>query len=164
MKTIAMFALPFVSLLAPLQAGQIRTDSAQKQGVVLLQRVAESAQEVRAAAERIESYDRTPTDFSRQTHLLQLETVKEEINAMTRDLDRLAASRDSLDQADRRAVNRVLIAAVELAQTANSAITKAMQWDANPALKVEYRKLIETCYRQSSQLVKALNAGIVELK
>src|SRR5690349_3029962 len=106
MKTIAMFALPCVSLLAPLQAGQIRTDSAQKQGVVLLQRVAESAQEVRAAAERIESYDRTPTDFSRQTHLLQLETVKEEINAMTRDLDRLAASCDSLDQADRRAVNR----------------------------------------------------------
>ena len=54
--------------------------------------------------------------------------------------------------------------AVELAQSANRAIAKAGQVDATPALSVEYRKLMETCYRQAGELVKALNAGIVELR
>jgi hypothetical protein len=147
-----------------MQAAPIPPGSAQKQRVILLERVADAAQEVMTAAERIEAYNRTPTEFSRQTHLVQLETVKDQINFMARDLDRLAQSRDSLDPADRRAVNRVLIIAVELAQTANAAISKAGQWDATPALSVEYRKLMETCYRQSTELVRALNAGIIELK
>jgi hypothetical protein len=163
MKIFAV-ALPLVSLLAPLQAGQIRPDSVQKRGVALLERVADAAQEVVSASGRVEAHNRTPNAYSRQSHLVQLENLKDAINVMTRDLDRLAASRESLDQAERRAVNRVLIAAVELAQTANAAIAKAGQLDATPALSVEYRKLMDNCYRQAGELVKALTAGIEELK
>ncbi len=164
MKSIVAVALPLVSLFAPLQAAQVPQESVQKQGIMLLERVADAAQGVVIAAGRIEAYNRTPTEYSRQSHIAQLENVKDEINLMTRDLDRLAASRDALDQADRRAVNRVLIAAVELAQTANLAISKASRFDATPGLSVEYRKLMETCARQAGELVKALNAGIAELK
>lgn len=164
MKKIFAFVLPLVCLLAPLQAGQARLEPAQKQNRLLLERVADSAQEVFAAAERIEGFNHSPNEFSRQSHMLQLENVKEGINMMTRDLDRLAASRETLDQADRRAVNRVLIAAVELAQTANAAILKAGRFEATPGLSLEYRRLMETCARQAGDLLKALNAGVEELK
>ena len=164
MKTLFALTLPLVSLFAPLQAAAIHPASVQKQGVILLERVVDTAQEVLTATERIEALNRTPGEYSRQSHMVQLETLKDAINMMTRDLDRLAASRNWLDQADRRAVNRVLIAAVELAQTANAVILKAGQVDATPALSVEYRKLMETCNRQAGELVKALNAGIGELK
>ena len=36
--------------------------------------------------------------------------------------------------------------------------------DTAPALQVEYRKLVTDCYRQAAMLVKALDAGISELK
>jgi hypothetical protein len=163
-KTLFIFALPLLSLCAPLQAATIHQASIQKQDVVLLERVTDIAQEVLTATERIEALNRTPGEYSRRSHMVQLETLKDAINTMTRDLDRLAASRNSLDQADRKAVNRVLIAAVELAQTANAGIVKAGQVDTTPALSVEYRKLMEACNRQAGELVKALNAGIGELK
>ena len=78
----------------------------------------ESANEVLATAERIDAYNRVPNEYSRECHLYQLEALKEQINAMTRDLDRVAISRGTLDTADRRAVDRVLVAAAELAQSA----------------------------------------------
>ena len=167
MKNIIASALPFVSLLVmipSLPAGQISRDNLQKQDIVLLQRVEESANDVLTTAERIDSYNRVPNEYSRENHMFQLDALKEQINGMTRDLDRLASSRSGLDAADRKAVERVLISAVELAQSANSAILKAGRAETSPALSVEYRKLIADCSREAGMLVKALGAGIVELK
>jgi len=167
MKTIIKSALPFLSLLAlvpAIPAGQVDRVTLQKQDIVLLQRVEESANEVMNTAERIDSYNRVPNEYSRDCHLVQLEALKEQINAMTRDLERLASSRDSLDAADCRAVERVLITAVELAQSANAVIVKAGRAESTPALNVEYRRLVGDCYREAGMLVKALDAGIVELR
>jgi hypothetical protein len=167
MKSIIASALPLLSLLAALPAlpgTQLSRQALQKQNIVLLQRVEDAANDVLTTAERIESYNHVPNEYSRECHMYQLEALKEQINLMTRDLDRLAASRDSLDAADRKAVERILIAAVELAQSANAAIVRAGRAEATPALNVEYRKLVGDCYRQADMLVKALGAGIVELR
>jgi hypothetical protein len=61
-------------------------------------------------------------------------------------------------------VTRVVIVAVELAQTANAAILKAGQFDGTPSLSADYRKLMAECDRQAGDLVKAMDAGIAELK
>jgi hypothetical protein len=151
-------------MIPSMPAGQINRDSLQKQDIALLQRVEESANDVLTTAERIDSYNRVPNEYSRECHLYQLDAMKEQINAMTRDLDRLAASRNGLDPADRKAVERILITAVELAQSANAAIVKAGRAETAPALNVEYRKLVADCYREAGLLVKALGAGIVELR
>lgn len=124
----------------------------------------DTANEVLTTAERIDSYNHVPNEYSRECHMFQLDALQEQINAMTHDLDRVAVSRGSLDAADRKAVERVLIIAVELAQSANAAILQASRIDATPALSPEYRKLMSDCYREASGLVKALGAGIVELK
>ena len=167
MKSIITSVLPLMSLLAmvpALPAGQLNREALQKQDIVLLQKVEESANDVLTTAERIDSYNRVPNEYSRECHLFQLDALKEQINAMTHDLDRVAVSRESLDAADRKAVERVLITAVELAQSANAAIVKAGRAETTPALNVEYRKLVADCYREAGMLVKALGAGIVELR
>jgi hypothetical protein len=153
-----------LALIPALSAGPISREALQKQDIALLQRVEETANDVLSTVERIDSYNRVPNEFSRECHLFQLEALKEQINLMTRDLDRLAGSREGLDQADRKAVERVLITAVELAQTANAAIVKAGRAESTPALNVEYRRLVSDCYREAGMLVKALGAGIVELR
>ena len=56
------------------------------------------------------------------------------------------------------------VSAVELAQSANAVILKAGRAETSPALNVEYRKMTAECYRQAEQLVKALSAGIAELR
>ena len=167
MKNIIVSALPllFLSAAIPsLPAGQIHREDLQKQDIVLLQRVEDTAHDVMATTENIESYNRMPNVYSRECHLLQLDALKDQINAMTRDLDRLAASRNGLDRADQKAVTRVLMVASELAQNANAAIVKAGAISATPALSPEYRKLMDECNREAGDLVKALGAGIVELK
>jgi uncharacterized protein YutE (UPF0331/DUF86 family) len=167
MKSIIASSLPLLSLLvmAPaLPAGQLTRNSLQRQNILLLQRVADTANEVLSTAERIESYNRVPNEYSRECHMYQLDALKEQINAMTHDLDRLALTRNGLDTADRRAIERVLTVAVELAHSANQTIVEANRMDATPGLSVEYRKLASDCYRQSEMLVKALSACIEELK
>lgn len=168
MNRIIASALPLVCLIAAipaLPAASIATREAlQKQNIALLQRVEDTANDVLTTAERLDSYNHVPNEYSRECHMYQLEALKDQINLMTRDLDRVASSRNSLDDSDRKAVERVLINAVELAQTANLTITKAGHAETSPALNVEYRKLVADCYRQASQLVKALEAGIVELR
>ena len=168
MKIVFATALPLLSLLALVPALPAATpvsrELLQKQDIVLLQRVQDAAGDVLTTAERIESYNHAPNEYSRECHMFQLEALKEQINTMSRDLDRLAATRDGLDEADRRAVERVLIAAVELAQSANSVILKAGRAETSPALSVDYRKLVADCYRQADTLVKALGASIVELR
>jgi len=136
----------------------------QKQDIALLQRVEDTANDVLTTAERIDSYNHVPTEYSRECHMYQLDALKEQINGMTRDLDRVATSRSALDAADRKAVEKVLILAVELAQSANAAIVQAGRIEATPLLSAEYRKLMSDCYRQAGELVKALGAGIVELR
>jgi hypothetical protein len=145
-------------------ATQVSRTSLQKQDIILLQRVEETAAGVLTTAERLDSYNRVPNEYSRECHMVQLEALKDQINTMTRDLDRLASSREGLDDADRLAVERVLISAVELAQTANAVILKAGRAETSPALNVEYRKMTADCYRQAEHLVKALSAGIAELR
>ena len=167
MKNRIASCLPVVSLLAlmpALPAGTVNRQALQKQDIVLLERVEDTARDAVATTERLDSYNRVPNEYSRECHLYQLEALKEEINGMTRDLDRVASTRDGLDDADRKAVTRVVIAAVELAQSANAAILKADQVEATPALNPEYRKLTAECYREAGELVKLLEAGIVELK
>ena len=167
MKNRIASCLPVVSLLAlmpALPAGTVSRQALQKQDIVLLERVEDTARDAVATTERLDSYNRVPNEYSRECHLYQLEALKEEINGMTRDLDRVASTRDGLDDADRKAVTRVVIAAVELAQSANAAILKADQVEATPALNPEYRKLTAECYREAGELVKLLEAGIVELK
>jgi hypothetical protein len=167
MKKAFACALPVLSLLflAPAApAREVTRAALQKQDIVLLQRVEDTARDVLATAERLSTFNRVPTEYSRECHVVQLESLKEGINSMTRDLDRLAITRNGLDDADRKAVNRVLIAAVNLAQTPNAAILKAGAIDASPALSADYRRLMEDCARDADTLVKALSAGIVELK
>jgi hypothetical protein len=168
MKRMIACTLPLLSLLALTPAlhaaTQVSRASLQKQDIVLLQRVEETAADVLTTSERLDSYNRVPNEYSRECHMVQLEALKDQINTMTRDLDRLASTREGLDAADRRAVERVLISAVELAQSANAVILKAGRAETSPALNVEYRKMTADCYRQAEQLVKALSAGIAELR
>ena len=138
--------------------------SLQKQNFALIQRLQDSARDIADTAERLDSYNRVPDQYSRECHFTQLDSLKEGINHMTTALERLSATQNGMDDADRKAVTRVLIAAVELAQSANSAILKANTTEDTPGLSLEYRKLMSDCYRQSAALVKALDAAAIELK
>lgn len=167
MKNSIATLVPVLSLfaLAPaFPAGTVNRAALQKQDIALLQRVEETAHDITATTGSLDSYNRTPNEYSRECHLSQLDALKEEINSMAHDLDRLAATREGLDDADRKAVTRVVIVAAELAQTANAAILKAGQFDGTPSLSPDYRKLMAECNRQAGDLVKAMDAGIVELK
>ncbi len=156
--------LAALALLPTLPAAPASRISLQKQDFALVQRLQDSARYVAETAERLDSYNRVPDEYSRECHFSQLDALKDEINSMTSALERLSASQSGLDEADRKAVTRVLIAAVELAQSANSAILKANATEDTPGLSVEYRKLMSDCYRESTALVKALDAAAAGLK
>src|SRR5579864_4977349 len=167
MKTIIKSSLPVVCLFALMPswaATPVDRVALQKQDIVLIQRIADYARDAEDSAQRIDSYSRVPDEYSRQCHLSQLEALKSAINSMAPTIERLAATRNGLDNADNKAVTRIVILAVELAQSANAAIVQANNFEDAPSLSAEYRKLIDQCYRESNDLVKALNAGIVELK
>ena len=167
MKTIIESSLPFLclfTLLPTLGAATISRADLQKQDISLIQRITDYARDAEDSAERIDSYSRVPDEYSRQCHMVQLEALKSAINAMAPTIERLAATRNGLDEADNKAVTRIVIEAVELAQSANAAILKANAIEDTPSLSADYRKLVEQCYRESNLLVKALSAGVIELK
>lgn len=167
MKKRIKAVLPVLSLLAlipGLPAAPVNRASLQKQDIALIQRLEDNARDVMDTAERLDSYNRVPDEYSRQCHLSALDSLKAEINVMAPVIERLAATKDGLDDADRKAVTRVVIAAVELAQSANSVIVKANATEDTPGLSVDYRKLIAECSRESNGLLKALDAAAAELK
>ena len=167
-KQIVKFSLPVLFSFAllpalPAAAPAART-ALQKQDIALMQRMLDYAHDAQDAADRIGTYSRVPDESSRASHVYQLEVLKDAMNSMAPVAERLAATRNELDDADRKAVTRIVIAAVELAQNANAAILKANSTEQTPSLIADYRKLIEVCYRDASDLVKALGAGMIELK
>lgn len=167
MKTIIRSYLPILCLLVLIPsraATPVDRLALQKQDIALIQRISDYARDAEDSAERIDSYIRVPDEYSRQCHLSQLDALKSAINSMAPTIERLAATRNGLDNADNKAVTRIVILAVELAQSANAAIVQANNAEDTPSLSAEYRRLVEQCYRESNDLVKALNAGVIELK
>jgi hypothetical protein len=165
-KNIGCYTAYFAMLafLPALPAAPVNRAALQRQDMTLLQRLEDNARDVEDTAERLDSYNRVPDEYSRQCHLSQLEALKAEINVMAPVIEHLAATRDGLDDADRKAVSRVIIAAVELAQGANAVIVTANATADTPGLSSDYRKLMNECYRDSGALVKMLEAAEVELK
>jgi len=153
-----------LALVPTLPAASMNRADLQKQDITLIQRIADYARDAEDSAERIDSYSRVPDEYSRECHMVQLDALKDAINAMAPTIQRLAATRDQLDDADNKAVTRIVIEAVELAQSANAAILKANASEDTPSLHADYRKLVDECYRESNDLVKALTAGVIELK
>ena len=153
-----------ITLLPALAAAPVSRAALQKQDIALIERAMDSARDAEDAVERLQAYSRTPDEYSRPCHLLQLDGLKESINTMAPAIDRLASTRDQLEEVDRKAVTRIVILAVELAQSTNAMILQADATPDAPSLDAGYRKLVEQCHRESSELVKALAAGIVELR
>ncbi len=158
---------PLLSLLAlipVLAAAPPARGPVQKQDRALLLGLEDDARGIIDTTDRLESFTRVPDEYSRETQMLQLDTLKVEINRIGPAIERLAGTVRGLNETDRATVNRVVIAAVELAHTVNAAILKANVAEDGPAYSPEYRRLIDDCSRESNQLLKALLSGITELK
>src|SRR5262249_18054358 len=74
---LAVLSLLVLALAAP--AGEVTRAALQRQDIVLLQRVEDTARDVLATAERLSTFNRVPTEYSRECHVVQLESLKEAI-------------------------------------------------------------------------------------
>jgi methyl-accepting chemotaxis protein len=158
----------FIAALALASAGFAAPSLASKDAPDMLSQLHQDAQQVRDAADQLETYNREPFLAGWQANAEMLQSMRRQINQMDRTLYRLHTIEGTLPRNEQAEINEVTPAMVELTDTAQLAINFVRNHE-DRVWMPKYTAYADEMYNEANRIegqtattgVQALNSGKV---
>ena len=144
-----------LAVLPVLSAAQNQNKEENQEVTRLLQDARDKAAVVSRDADEMETLTRSDTSW--QTHASMLETMKEDVNDLAKDVEKLTAARDSASPWQQQAIDRMLPLMKELASNTTAAINHLKQERTRPTTPeyAEYLRQNSESARQLSDMISS---------